>query len=252
MADKESKSHFLYSELHKGKKEVDVKVGSGFETGERGVRRKVYRTKEGLAYYVDKKISSEKEAKRVMQIYQKMREAGLPIAQNAKIIRKKEDGKIVFYIAMEDLTQGGNLDITELVSSEKLRQHNLIEHLEEPLKFKESIIRALAIMHNNEIFNFHPTISFVLLTSRHYLKPKLREKYKGHTRLSFKIIDYSNFAYKELPPGWESIDVKAGVAAKEMEHDLNKMSLCLGKNQDEMTHLVNTYWEIRESGDKKF
>lgn len=231
----------IFSKIHKGEQLSDEKIAEGFETGEmdqdRGIRRKKFQTESGSFHYVDRSLPNEYEAKRVMEIYQILREAGLPVVDFAKTIRKKIDDEIKFFLAMEDLTEDGKFSITEVYD----RTPQLLATSVNPIVLQEQMIRALAIMHNNEVVDFHPGLSFAL-------RIQSREKDKQESVVDFRIIDYPNLTKGGLPKGWDgNFEFE-----EECSSDLKQLLRGVVFEENQRQKLENLYRQIREGGERKF
>src|SRR3989338_8324360 len=206
----------IFSKIHKDEQLGDEKIAEGFETGEmdngRGIRRKIFKTEDGLFYYVDRSLANEYEAKRVMEIYQVLQKAGLPAVDFAKTIRKKVDNEIKFISASSN-----------------------------PSALQEQMIRALAVMHNNGIVDFHPGLSFALRT-------QTREDDKRVAAIDFRIIDYPNLTKDGLPRGWNGeFDFE-----QECSSDLNRLLRGIVFEESQKEQLENLYRQTRESAEKEF
>lgn len=182
----------------KGEPLADDRIGGGWESEtlmHGGVRRKVFTTEEGMRVFADKPMKSGAEAKRAYEIYAKMKKAGLPVVDFLKVVREKDaQGATEYRHMMEDLTENGKLEIVTLEAKSKGHpgSQEIIKRSSHPQALREQMIRALAVMHNNELVNFHPVLSFVL-----------RRDPKTQDIVDFKIIDYSNFTGLTLPSGME-------------------------------------------------
>ena len=231
----------IFSKIHKGEQLGDEKIAEGFETGEmdngRGIRRKIFKTEDGLFYYVDRSLANEYEAKRVMEIYQVLQKAGLPAVDFAKTIRKKVDNEIKFFLAMEDLTENGKYSITEVYD----KTSEFISASSNPSALQEQMIRALAVMHNNGIVDFHPGLSFALRT-------QTREDDKRVAAIDFPIIDYPNLTKDGLPRGWNGeFDFE-----QECSSDLNRLLRGIVFEESQKEQLENLYRQTRENKEKEF
>ncbi|HBQ21810.1 MAG TPA: hypothetical protein DD708_07735 [Deltaproteobacteria bacterium] len=231
----------IFTKIHKGKQLGDEKIAEGFETGEmdggRGIRRKKFETEDGYFYYVDRSLQSEYEAVRVMQIYQLLKDAGLPVVDFAKTIRKKIDGKIKFFLAMEDLTEDDKFTVTEVYN----KTPQLIAKSSNPSALQEQMIWALAVMHNNEVVDFHPGLSFALRTQP-------REEDQQEAAVDFRIIDYPNLTKGGFPKGWSGgYNFKA-----ECSSDVRQLLEGIVFEDSQKQHLENLYRQIRESENKIF
>lgn len=231
----------IFTKIHKGKQLEDKRIAEGFETGimdeGRGVRRKKFETEDGHFYYVDRSLPSEYEARRVMQIYMDLKEAGLPVVDFAKTIRKKEGEKIRFFLAMEDLTEDGKFSITEVYD----KTPRLVSASSNPSALQESMIRALAIMHNNEVVDFHPGLSFALRTQP-------RQEDQQEAAVDFRIIDYPNLTEGGLPKGWSG----NYNFEEECDSDLRQLLKGIVYEDTQRQHLEDLYKQIRERGEKIF
>src|SRR3989344_194246 len=231
----------IFSKIHKGEQLSDEKIAEGFETGEmdegRGIRRKKYQTEKGIFYYVDRSLANEYEAKRVMEIYQTLQKAGLPTVDFAKIIRKRVNGEIKLFLAMEDLTENGKYSISEVYE----KTPEFISISANPSALQEEMVRALAIMHNNRIIDFHPGLSFALRT-------QTRKEDKRVIAVDFRIIDYPNLTKGGLPKGWDGeFDFES-----ECSSDLNRLLRGIVFEESQRERLENLYRQIREGEEKEF
>lgn len=231
----------IFTKIHKGKQLEDKKIGQGFETGEmdegRGVRRKIFKTEKGLFYYVDRSLLNQYEAVRVMNIYQLLKKAGIPVVDFAKVIKKKEGGKLKFFLAMEDLTENGQYSIVE----DKRKTSKFISASSNPSVLQEQMIRALAIMHNNEIVDFHPGLSFALRT-------QTRKEDQKEVAVDFRVIDYPNLTKGGLPKGWSG---KYNFE-EECVKDLKQLLSGIIYDDSQKEYLEDLYNQIRQNKEKVF
>lgn len=233
----------IISKWHKGKELEDKKIAEGFVSGEtgkkEGVRRKIFETEEGKKQYVYKEVFNLQEAKDIMHIYRIFREANLPVVDFAKIIKKRIWGRDEFVVAMENLTEEGRLIVTERLRAD----------IPEVLKIQ--MIKALAIIHNNGVYDYHPGLSFAL---------REKQSEKGPEVVDFKVIDYANFEMKKEKQ--ENIDEKintlkiqfdeTGFFDEECSKDLKELLRGIVSEDDEFReYLVNLYWKIRNSGNRQ-
>lgn len=203
----------------------------------RGIRRKRFKTEDGHFYYVDRSLANEYEAKRVMEIYQVLQKAGLPAVDFAKTIRKKVNGETKFFLAMEDLTEDGKYSMAEVYD----KTPEFIAACANPTDLQEKMIRALAIMHNNGIVDFHPGLSFALRT-------QVREEDKRVVAIDFRIIDYPNLTMGGLPKGWDGeFDFE-----QECSSDLRRLLQGIVFEESQGKQLEELYRKIRENEEKKF
>jgi len=187
----------IISKLRQTRKEPVI-VGHGLETkhGEHVTSFRVESRE--LASYVEKPLKNEKTAKETFEMYKQLSLLGLPVVSFLKIIKSKEvdTGQNQYTAAMEDLSAyGQNLvlkigDITKDPDNigNKLGSHELLAKAKSAEELVDQMARALAVLHNNGIYEFHNQISFFIIVNR----SKLDEKSERPT-LDFKILDYSNF-----------------------------------------------------------
>src|SRR3989344_5353147 len=96
----------LISKWREGSPIPPIQVGIGNESREYGVVRHGFHTDEGRRQYVEKHAYVESEAKRILGMYQEMKEANLPVAQFLKIRKtRNEKGGRSFRIWMQDVTE---------------------------------------------------------------------------------------------------------------------------------------------------
>ncbi len=235
----------ILSKWHKGEMTEDKQIGAGFETSEilsGGVRRRKFETAEGAKYYADREIFKN-DAKRVMMIFQNLQEANLPTVAFAKVMRKKENGDLKYYLTMEDLTNNGELELFELNPQLSFPQTlDILDRTENSWALKKQAVEALAIMHNNGIVDFHPGLSFVLRTIE---KPGV-----GKVGVDFKIVDFPNLTKGKLPKGWGGDfsfedecyqDLQQLLGALEYEH-----------HEDSLEGLKRHYKKVRSSGQTRY
>lgn len=226
----------LLSRVHASKLlDESVISMSGFETGQMGnkygIRRKVYQVDGEIFNVAEREISGAREAMRVMDIYSKLRSARLPVVTFAKSVRRKNGETIQMYLAMEDLTKGGQREAVEIgtdVAKELLSEQEVLDELQNDMTV------ALAVMHNNGIVDFHPGISFVLVA----------DKDSESTQVSFRIIDYSNLTYRSLPEGWNG----AFNFDEECEHDFDVLAKSVDVDGKATPRLQTIYQHIRDKG----
>lgn len=235
----------ILSQWHQFPVSSDEKIGEGFVSGQlgkqMGVRRKVFETPTGAESYVYKEVASESEARSSIGIYTSMKEAGLPVVSFAKILRKKVDGIFEYAIAMEDLTEGGVLIVHEFHGTKEGPSpiEEIISHSEVAHHLMEEVIYLLAVLHNNEIIDYHPGISFAIRTDR------------DGVIVDVKIIDYANFeSLKDMRPLRGM--TKEETFDSECESDLRSVLYNLTSNPALQEELVNLYWNIREEKQKYF
>lgn len=227
----------IISKWRKGKELEDEKIAEGFVSGEtgkkEGVRRKNFETEEGRKRYVYKEVLSLQEAKDTILIYRIFREANLPVVDFAKIIKKRIGEHDEFVIAMQDLTEENSLIVTERLRAD----------IPEELKIR--MIGALAVIHNNGVYDYHPGLSFAL---------REEQSEKGSKVVDFKIIDYANFEIKkeqqENPS--EKTDTSRRSFDEECSRDLKELLRGIVSEEDKLReHLINLYWETRSSGRRR-
>lgn len=229
----------------KGEVVADEKIGSGFEsddiqegTGEGaesgGVRRKMFLTGEGVHNLVEKPIKDKQEAKRVYGIYDRMRQAGLPVVNLLKVIREKAGSEVQYKLAMEDLTSGGSLEVLDLSPGygDSPGTKRIIGQYSKAEELRAGMVRALAVLHNNGIVDFHPGISI-----------SLRRDLATQELVDFKVIDYSNFTGKALPRGWQPREVDLQY---ECDHDLEVLLSSVAESEEDRVALKAVYKKIRD------
>ncbi len=183
------------SHLLKYPKKRSQIIGNGFEND--AVTLHELATEEPINRYVDKEISTLTEARRVMEIYTAFREAGLPVASFAKIVRKKIDGELRYFQTMEDLTEGKKYRLTEIIApgiaTEKTNPGKIIDQALNSDLLRRNTVRCLAIIHNLGYFNFHPP----RMGSSFFLKEKISAPTPKNIDLC--ILDYANFTSDSDP-----------------------------------------------------
>lgn len=240
----ESEKGPILSKWHKGEETEDKRIGGGFVSDEvgkkQGVRRKKFETVEGEKAYVYKEVLDKEDAKQTIQIYQTFKEAGLPIVGFAKIIRKKVNDNIEYSLAMEDLTENGVYSVVEVrqrVNGKVISE--LIATSENPKKLQEDMIKALAVIHNNGIYDYHPDISFAI---RLYES----ENEMGVSIKDFKIIDYANFEEKK-----EGKDGEFEFHAECLK-DLDRLLNSICSDEAQVDRLKKLYFALREKEITKY
>ncbi|HEY4494302.1 MAG TPA: hypothetical protein VJB95_02630 [Candidatus Paceibacterota bacterium] len=187
----------LISKIARIRKEPKI-IGRGLETRPKGHITSFKVESDELASYTEKPLRSEKAARETLEMYQQLNLLGLPVVSFLKIIQKQEKstGQNQYSVAMEDLSaHDKNLvlmmgDTTENPDNpaNKLDSQELLEKAKNTEELIDQMARALAVLHNNGIYEFHNKLSFFLVASR----SAIGEKSERPT-LDFKILDYSNF-----------------------------------------------------------
>lgn len=181
----------IISKLHRdASKEHDELISkAGYVSGstgkEEGVRRKILIGEEEVFAYAYKEVYDIKEARKVMGIYQRMKDLGLPVVDFAKIRRRKSGEQMEYEILMEDLTEKGQKNVMEISMWTHGEAIDIIEQSQNPQQLREEMAEALATLHNNGIYDYHPGLSFALV---------FEDEREG---VEFKIIDYANFETEE-------------------------------------------------------
>ncbi|TSC78556.1 MAG: hypothetical protein G01um101429_732 [Parcubacteria group bacterium Gr01-1014_29] len=235
----------VLSKWHKEEEVGDERIADGFVSGETGkqmgVRRKSFETPEGEKFYVYKEVRNLQEAKDSMEIYQNMKTAGLPVVEFAKIIKKKsESGDNEFVIAMEDLTEGGNIIVISLSEGEdpEFSTQAHVRREDIPFEIKEQMIHALAVIHDHDMYDYHPGISFVIRTE---------DTGGGSVGVfDFKIIDYANFMTRAKKKRVEERQqMKEKPFEQDCQDDLRVLLRGIVVNDQEQEHLINLYRKSR-------
>jgi hypothetical protein len=221
------------------------KIGVGTETPFRGVVRNTYEIGPDNTefVFVDRYLLDEAKAITAMAVYQRLKQAGLPVTSFAKTIRKKENGEIRFFLAMEDLTENDRYKVSEI----RAQNHNdysfktpkMLEGAENRKQLQKQMVRALAVMHNLGVYEFHPTISFVLRTKLTNDTEKIED---------FRIIDYSNF--KIYDPQSSSIDREKFVEL--CQKNLDALIEVIALDNDQKAELSSLYDSVRESNLQRY
>jgi len=185
----------LISRLQNTRKEPKI-VGHGLETrrGEQITSFKV--ESDELASYVEKPLRSERAARETYKMYRKLSSLCLPCLSFLKVVRKKEEGEIKYSVAMEDLSaHGENLVLMMGDTAEdpnnpgnRINPIELLEKANNTEEIVDQMARALAVLHNNGIYEYHNKISFFIVVK----KSEIGEN-SERPILEFKILDYSNF-----------------------------------------------------------
>ncbi|HOX40568.1 MAG TPA: hypothetical protein PK263_00055 [bacterium] len=226
----------ILSQLHHSPIISDQRIAGGFisdATGKQmGVRERVFDSPQGEQRYVYKEVFNLKEARATMQIYYLLKQAGLPVVAFAKIIRTYNESRYRHFknelvIAMEDLAQNGEFELRELSGDPKV---------EVPFRLKENLIRALAIIHNNDVCEFHPSLSLAL---------RIKDDHSGKREVvDFKVIDYANFKTKnEFPDGKFELD---------STKKLHQLLQSIGSSDSEKSVLQEFYYRVLESGEMHY
>ncbi len=150
---------------------VSSHVGKGL-----GVQRRSNQESSTVGSIVYKEVHGLQAAKRAIQNYKQLKEAGIPVAPVTKIIKRKEDGKDEYYIAMSDLTENDKYQVIEI--SDVSSQTGLFLDRD----IQRRLLVSLAHMHNAGLVDFHPGLSIIIR----------REPNSGKVH-DFVYIDYDNF-----------------------------------------------------------
>ena len=238
----------IISKIHKENAEIeDYKISdAGYISTEegkrRGVRKKVFEGPDGRHYYVYKEVRDLDEAERTMDIYGTFKRLGIPVAGFAKIIKKRVGESDEFIVAMEDLTDDDKLEVVEIF---QLKDWFINKGLLIPQEIKIGMVQALARIHNEGIFDFHPGLSFAL-------RVKKIEGEDDFSVFDFRVIDYANFMREGVPgiplPKVRSV---AGVYKEEQVEDLNFMLTRVTIDNREREYLKKIYRNERSEKSEK-
>jgi hypothetical protein len=220
----ESGEQPIISEWHQGERLADSLLGAGYEAE---VHRRTFNTESGEHSYAYKELDSEKEAIRVSSIYSELHEAGLPVVSFLKTTRTITEGKAKYGIAMEDVTEGGRYDLFPIDHTVGYSTLEYANHAANAQSLKARLIESLAVMHNREIYDFHPGISFFLRVDK-----------QDPSQVDFRILDYSNLTKTRLPDGWDSIPY---TLKGECLSDLKALLRGIASSTEEQASLTELY-----------
>lgn len=186
----------IITKLRQTQKEPKV-IGSGLEV-QSGEHIKSFKVEDSeISSYVEKPFREEKAARETLEMYRKMHALGLPVVRFLKIVKSKEPFKEEkCSAAMEDLSaHGQNLvlivsDVVENLYNPRppVSSQELLENAANTEELMDQMAKALAVLHNNDIYEFHNQISFFIVVNKSEIGIK-----SSKPRLNFKILDYSNF-----------------------------------------------------------
>lgn len=169
----------LIAKWHQGEHIKSDYLGEGVQSE---VHREAYLTESGPEVYALKDDLDEPEVRRALDIYQKLRAAGLPVVSFLKTrYSKNELGNSRTGIVMEDATHNGQYELAPMYDGKGLYGTNLLSRCKEVPQLMMNTVRALAVMHNNQIYDFHPGLSFFF-----------RREVEHPENVDFILLDYSN------------------------------------------------------------
>jgi hypothetical protein len=179
--------------------EYKKRLGAGNESREVKSFKVANPSEQGAHHYAEKTISNDIEkttnegiATKTLEMYQKLKALGLPVVSFLKIGRRgsKYNYGNQFYIQMEDISESGHNLVVPIWPTPRdgnKAASNLLTRAENRKVIIEKMIKALAVLHNNDVYESHATLSFFLVVED--TKSSKNDKLK----LDFKILDYSNF-----------------------------------------------------------
>lgn len=238
----------LISRLKKTRNEPKI-LGRGLETrhGENVTSFKVEGVGELLSY-VEKPLKSEKAARETIEMYNQLSLLGLPVVQFLKIVKTREvhTEQDQYSVAMEDLSAHGQnlvLKVGDMMEDpenpgNKLDSQVLLEKSKNAQDLVEQMARALAVLHNNGIYEFHNQVSFFIITDRSEDGRKA-----GGYELDFKILDYSNFTKVGSENSLKQDTLSSNVPGFErgVEYNLENLKNGLGSLAVELEQQYNKY-----------
>jgi len=204
------------------------------------VRRRTFEYDGGTLAYAYKWMHDLDEAKRTVDVYERLKEAKLPVVSFVVPIAWKDtSGDTLVGISMEDMTAGGSRSIVnvrqkQVVTPNYTHDGVLAEASADPTALKHRMIRDLAVMHNNGLYDFHPGISFFL-----------QFDHADKRNVSHVILDYSNICYREMPAGWPW---NRGDFETECIDDAHKLLDGLAGNAKQYQSLLFLYRDTRRRG----
>src|SRR3989344_1738851 len=233
-----------------GGETTDERIAGGFVSDEMGqglgVRRRTFEIAGGKRAYVYKEVFGRSEAERTMDIYRTFREAGLPVASFSKIIKRKKE-EAPYLLAMEDLTDGDRYALVEVGGNiDSVR--SVFLSLQEGSELPEKLIRALAVIHNNGIYDFHPGLSIALRVEKGGQKTPLAKRVKD-----FVVIDYANFERRE----WLEKEIEKNprletTFEKECVDDVGVLVKRVTADRIEREKLLEYYERLRKEGARMY
>jgi hypothetical protein len=205
--------------------------------------------------YVEKPLDitdGKQTALDTLESYNKMKALDLPVVDFLKIVKKREGSEDNYYIAMQDLSDAGKNLVVELWQPSRDPDTNQLHYTENLWKeainadeIKDKMIKALAVLHNNGIFEFHPILSFALIVDREKIN-------KGKKfPLDFKILDYSNFTFLGSRNA-NHLHMNTFDEQKYMLENLEPLQDFLGADEHEKNTIKSKYLKYREQGIKTF
>ncbi len=214
---------------------AEMSLGQGHE-GE--VILHTYNTEQGEMRVAQKEVSSLEEAQRGYGVYTKLKEAGLPVANFYKIrTYTNEYGNKVVGVVMEDLSEGGKYTVEPASQGTGPTARDEVAEAADPTKLKKEMVRALAVMHNNGIYDFHLGISLFV-----------RSEIDNPQNVDFLFLDYTNMEDPDNPRRpRDTIDFD-----KECIQDRVALMQGIGVRRDEEDELVAYYQQLREQGIKTY
>lgn len=187
-----------------------------------------------------------------LEMYQKLKSLGLPVVSFLKIVKRREGDQDNYYIAMEDLSEAGKNLVVEIWQPKKDPQTGKLHFVESLWKgaenfseIRDQMVRALAVLHNNGIFEYHPVLSFVVVVE----KSKVGSGQKHPLR--FKIIDYSNFTHAESR-NVKELQISVNGQQRYMQENLEPLQTFLASSAQERAAIENAYLKYRKQGVKTF
>lgn len=228
----------LIGKWHQGQQIEDSQLGRGAIAE---VRRRVFETATGPAYYAYKPMPSEQEAVRTADMYARLQAAGLPVVSFLKTTYRKDDtGVMQAGIAMEDVTEYDRYKVYKAQHKKSYVKYGdngvrVVNFSEEFAALQQDMVQGLAVMHNNGLYDYHPGISFFIRLNK-----------EDPRDVTYRILDYSNICYQAIPEGWFR---QSDTFEEECESDAQVLISRLAGNLDEEFRLQERYWEVRSRGD---
>lgn len=187
-----------------------------------------------------------------LEMYQKLKSLGLPVVSFLKIVKRREDNQDNYYIAMEDLSEAGKNLVVEIWQPKRDPQTGKLHFVESLWKgaenfseIRDQMVRALAVLHNNGIFEYHPVLSFAVVVNKSTMKSG--QKYT----LRFKILDYSNFIFSGFRNA-QQIKIFTEDEQTYMQENLEPLQVFLASNAKGRADIENAYLKYRKQGVKTF
>lgn len=205
-------------------------IGSG---NEGAVYRRRFDTPQGERYYAHKEAKSETEAIRTYAIYKDLQEAGLPVADFLKTHHYKDEvyGEDRTALIMEDVSHDGKYQLKaagDFAFAE-------VAGAKDPKKLQKDMVRALAVMHNLGIYDFHPGLAM-----------SVRVNKDDPSDVDFVFIDYSNMQKPENPT--ETREFGPIDFEEECQADRVILLSGIGAYGEAAEELTDYYNAIRDSG----